>query len=85
MTDCLAGPPQRAHDGKDGLIAGEAGVLMVVTEILRNEEANIRDRLKAAELLGKHLGLFADKSDLSGAEAFADELMKARERIKDAR
>jgi hypothetical protein len=77
--------PQRAHNGADGLIAGEDGVLMVVTEILRNEDANIRDRLKAAELLGKHLGLFADKPDLSGAEAFADELMKARERIKDAK
>ena len=76
----MTGPPQYKSD----LIAGEEGVLEVVTAILRNEEANIRDRLKAAELLGKHLGLFSEKPDLSGVEAFADELVKARERIKNA-
>jgi hypothetical protein len=80
----LPGGGQRAADGEGG-IAGERGVLMVVTEIMRDDGVNARDRLKAAEMLGKHLGVFTEKSDAASAQESADALLAARRRAQDAK
>jgi phage terminase small subunit len=45
-------------------------------------EPKIPDRLKALELLGRHLKLFTDKIEHSGDITIADRMAKARERVK---
>jgi hypothetical protein len=83
MNKGLPGEGRRADDGAGGIAGGE-GVLAVVTEIMRDDGVNARDRLKAAELLGKHLGMFTDKSDAGNAAETADALLAARRRMQDA-
>jgi hypothetical protein len=85
MDKNLTAAGRQAPLGESGLIAGEDGVLAVVTAILRDEEANVRDRLKAAELLGKHFGIFNEKLDAAGDNDFSETLLAARGRAKDAK
>jgi phage terminase small subunit len=49
-------------------IAGADEVLRVITYVLRNKKVSAKDRLKAAELMGKRHGLFKDKMEISGAD-----------------
>lgn len=47
-------------------IAGDEEVLQFLTRVLRGDEVeNVRERMKAAELLGKHLGCFGDNPQFS--------------------
>ena len=46
-------------------------VLEYFTAVLRNKNASEKDRLKAAELLGKYYGLFTEKMELSGKDGGA--------------
>jgi hypothetical protein len=85
LAKCSTRAPRCANGGEDGLIAVERDVLAVVTAILHDEEANVRDRLKAAELMGKRHGLFTDRLDVGVSVDVAGALGAARERAKDAR
>lgn len=49
-------------------IAGSDEVLQYLTAIMRGEEGEGKDRLKAAELIGKGQGLFTDKNGKENVE-----------------
>lgn len=49
-------------------IASQDEVLEAITAILRKKEASDKDKLKAAELLGKLYGSFSDKVELTGKD-----------------
>ena len=51
----------RLQEKTDALVAKQDEVLQYLTEVIRNEEEDTKNRLKAAELLGKRYALFADK------------------------
>lgn len=45
-------------------VAGKTEVLEELTEIMRSEDGTkTSDKMKAAELIGKHLGIFGDKKN----------------------
>ncbi len=46
---------------KDHTVADSDEILRFLTSVLRGEVGNEKDRLRAAELLGKRQGLFTDK------------------------
>lgn len=51
-----------------GKIAGKTEVLEQLTDIMRSDEnAKAADKMKAAELIGKHLGVFGEKKSPDGA------------------
>lgn len=51
-----------------GKIAGKTEVLERLTDIMRcdDDSAKISETMKAAELIGKSLGIFSDKSNQNG-------------------
>ena len=49
--------------------AAQEQVLAVVTDVMCDENVNARDRLRAAELIGKQLGLFRDRPEHTGKES----------------
>ena len=51
-------------------IANEGEILEFLTYIMRREDEEIRmaDSFKAAELLGKHYGMFGGKSESGGGD-----------------
>ncbi len=51
---------------RDRRIAGEEEVLEYLTQVLRGEHGSDRERLRAAELLGKRHGLFHEKNETDG-------------------
>lgn len=51
------------------------------TSVMSDGEVDMKDRLKASELLGKSEGDFLDRVELSGQLNLAAELRKARERV----
>lgn len=51
----------RLQEKTDALVAKQDEVLQYLTEVIRNEEEDTKNRLKAAELLGKRYALFTDK------------------------
>ncbi len=56
-------------------IADATEVLQYLTAVLRGEHGSDRERLRAAELLGKRHGLFSDKlSDHAAAVIIVDDL-----------
>ena len=65
-------------------IANEGEILEFLTYIMRREDEEIRmaDSFKAAELLGKHYGMFGGKSESGGDVIIVDNIEKA-ERIKE--
>lgn len=58
---------QHEQGAKNGRIAGEDEVLEYLTRVLRGENGTDRERLRAAELLGKRHGLFREKDVTDGA------------------
>lgn len=46
-------------------IAGKTEILEHLSQVMRNEDASIKtsETVKAAELIGKHLGMFGDKAN----------------------
>lgn len=44
-------------------VAGKTEVLEHLTDTLRSEEGAASNKMKAAELLGKHLGMFGSKTN----------------------
>lgn len=48
-------------------IAKEKEILEFLTEVMRNEQSKSSESTKAAELIGKHYGMFSDKSADKGA------------------
>lgn len=50
-------------------VASKTEVLEHLTQTLRSEDSAAGNKMKAAELLGKHLGMFGDKkSDCGGVK-----------------
>lgn len=49
------------------------------------KKVKFNDKLRALELLGRHLGMFKDKIEVSGNVGLADRMSKARERLKKHR
>lgn len=65
---------ERMKPIEDNRIADAEEVLRYLTKVIRGEEkdqfgldASLKDRNKAAELLGKRYALFTEKKELSGA------------------
>lgn len=60
-----------------------ASVEVVEDQLMNTRTAKIRtnDRLKALELIGKHLGMFTEKVDVSIKGSLAERLMASRKRI----
>lgn len=56
---------QKAHNSR---IATAEEVLEFLSGTMRNEEIGRKERLKAAELLGKRYALFEDRKDNGGTE-----------------
>ncbi len=52
----------RLGGSKDPGIAGRTEILRYLTRLLRGRDTGERERLRAAELLGKGCGLFSDKT-----------------------
>ena len=48
-------------------VAGKTEILERLTEGMRSEDENVKtsETMKAAELIGKHLGMFGDKNNQS--------------------
>ena len=68
---------RRVPQGADGVLRGETQAEVVVVENIGDYRSEARamqkapdekERLKAAELLGKRYGLFTDKLDVQAAE-----------------
>ena len=76
---------ERLSKKEDARIASQDEVLRTITEVMRNDLAADKDRLKAAELMGKRYAIFTEKIEVSGEIGFADELKKARERAENAK
>ena len=72
-------------------IANEGEILEFLTYIMRREDEEIRmaDSFKAAELLGKHYGMFGGKSESGGGDVIivdnitASAFALASEQIKE--
>lgn len=58
---------ERMAEMQKPTIASAEEVLTVITQIMRSENTNDRDRLKAAELMGKRYALYSDKVQVDGA------------------
>ena len=61
-------------------IANEGEILEFLTYIMRREDEEIRmaDSFKAAELLGKHYGMFGGKSESGGGDVIMSIISKSR-------
>lgn len=51
-------------------------------EIGKTKKIKMNDKLKALELLGRHLVLFKDKIEVGGLDGLADMIAKARKRAE---
>lgn len=66
---------ERENASRAQSIAGEEEVLEYLTRVLRGENGTDRERLRAAELLGKRHGLFHEKNETDGtAVVIVDDL-----------
>lgn len=61
----LAGHGEKAHKGR---IADAEEILEFLSETMRDDDVGRKDRLKAAELLGKRYALFEDRRDNGNEE-----------------
>ena len=66
-------------------IANEGEILEFLTYIMRREDEEIRmsDSFKAAELLGKHYGMFVGKSESVGGDVIIVDNIEKAEQIKE--
>ena len=70
-----------ALSGESG-VAGAGEVLATLTNVLRGEdsEPKVAERIRAAELLGKHYGLFSERVDMNVAPPrIVDDITARRE------
>lgn len=64
-------------------VAGKTEILECLTEIMRSEEnAKKAETMKAAELIGKHLGMFGEKKETGVKVVIVDDIPEAPERRK---
>ena len=72
-------------DEKSILNANEGEILEFLTYIMRREDEAIRmaDSFKAAELLGKHYGMFGGKSESGGGDVIIVDNIEKAEQIKE--
>ncbi len=83
-------PTTNPNGQKDGAVASAREVLEVFTQIMRGEAMDdtgqtpkVSERAKAAELLGKRYGLFADRDEAAPPKAeVAQALEKAMARLE---
>jgi phage terminase small subunit len=75
---CKQTQPVVNRKGEPVLIENETG------QIVPAYTFDAKGVLRGCELLGKHLGLFTEKVELSVSDDTADRLMRARKRISDA-
>ena len=61
-------------------IANEGEILEFLTYIMRRED---EDSFKAAELLGKHYGMFGGKSESGGGDVIIVDNIEKAEQIKE--
>ncbi|MFQ9513441.1 MAG: hypothetical protein ACLR19_07350 [Clostridia bacterium] len=66
-------------------IANEGEILEFLTYIMRREDEEIRmaDSFKAAELLGKHYGMFGGKSESGVGDVIIVDNIEKAEQIKE--
>lgn len=85
----FADPRELMTWGPDGIWVRPSGeisddVAALVSEVREGRDGvtlKLLDKSRALELLGKHLGLFKDKVEMSGELDMAEQLMEARERL----
>ena len=67
------------------IITNEGEILEFLTYIMRREDEEIRmaDSFKAAELLGKHYGMFGGKSESGGGDVIIVDNIEKAEQIKE--
>lgn len=53
-------------------VADEKEILEFLTDIMRSDEAKPSETTKAAELIGKHYGMFSDKQGAKDAKEVPD-------------
>lgn len=73
---------QRQEKEERKLIATRAERQRFWTEIMMAAEAELRDRLRASELLGKSEADFTEKVEVSASADLAEALMQARKKIQ---
>lgn len=65
------------------LSADQRAALAVVKQSVNGFELKLHDKIKALELLGRHIGMFTDKLEVKGAIDIASVLSEARERVRN--
>lgn len=62
-------------------VASKTEVLEHLTQTLRSEDSAAANKMKAAELLGKHLGMFGEKKNADGGVkvVIVDDVPKGKE------
>lgn len=67
----------------EDLSADQRAALAAVKQSVNGVEIKLHDKIKALELLGRHIGLFTDKLEVKGAIDIASVLSEARERVRN--
>ena len=65
------------------LSADQRAALAVVKQSVNGFELKLHDKIKALELLGRHIGMFTDKLEVKGAIDIASVLAAARGRVRE--
>lgn len=65
------------------LSADQRAALATVKQSVNGVEIKLHDKIKALELLGRHIGMFTDKLEVKGAIDIASVLSEARERVRN--
>jgi len=65
------------------LSADQRAALAVVKQSVNGFELKLHDKIKALELLGRHIGMFTDKLEVKGAIDIASVLAAARGRVNN--
>lgn len=67
-------------------IAGKTEILERLTDVMRSDDASVKtaETMKAAELIGKHLGMFGDKGnrDAGVKVVIVDDILNSDEEAK---
>ena len=67
----------------EDLSADQRAALATVKQSVNGVEIKLHDKIKALELLGRHIGMFNDKLEVKGAIDIASVLSEARERVRN--
>ena len=71
------------HKETAELSADQRAAIASIKQGANGVEIKLHDKIKALELLGRHIGLFTDKLEVKGAIDIASVLSEARERVRN--